>query len=85
MTAFTVGQLGFNEFHKMSFGLANALATYQRLQEQCLGELHLRIYYIYRNDLIIFFSKTFDEHVHRIKQIFNRIKDYGMKLSTKTS
>lgn len=54
-TAFTVGPLGFFEFNKMSFGLA----TYRRLQEQCLGDLHLKICFIYLNDLIIF-SRTFD-------------------------
>ena len=58
-TTFTVGPLGFYEFNKMSFGLANAPATYQRLQEQCLGDLHLKICFIY--DLIIF-SSSFQEH-----------------------
>lgn len=43
---FTVGLLGFFEFNKMSFGLANAPATYQRLQQR-LGDLHLKICFIY--------------------------------------
>lgn len=51
-TAFTVGPLGLFEFNKMSFGLANAPATYQRLQEQCLCDLHLKICFIYLDDLI---------------------------------
>lgn len=55
-TAFTVGPLGFFKFNKMSFGLANAPATYQRLQEKCLGDLHLKICFIYLDDLIIFFQ-----------------------------
>lgn len=79
-TAFTVGPLGFFEFNKMSFGLANAPATYQRLQEQCLGDLHLKICLIYVDDLIIF-SRTFDEHITRLRQVFSRIQDYGLKLS----
>ena len=54
-TAFTVGPLGFYEFNQMSFGLANAPATYQRLQEQCLGDLHLKICFIYLDDLNLFF------------------------------
>lgn len=81
-TAFTVGPLGFFEFNKMSFGLANAPATYQRLQEQCLGDLHLKICFIYLDDLIIF-SRTFDEHITRLRQVFSRIQDYGLKLSPK--
>ena len=47
-----------------------------------LGDLHLKICFIYLDDLIIF-SKNFDEHVDRIKQVFDRITDYGMKLSPK--
>ena len=81
-TAFTVGPLGFYEFNKMSFGLANAPATYQRLQERCLGDLHLKICFIYLDDLIIF-SKTYEEHLDRLKQVFDRIRSYGLKLSQK--
>lgn len=55
-TTFTVGQLGFYEFNKMSFGLANAPATYQWLQEQCPGDLHLTIYFILLDNLILFFK-----------------------------
>lgn len=58
-TAFTVGTLEFYEFNtcKMGFGIANAPAIYQRLQEKCLGDLHLKICYIYLDNLFIF-SRT---------------------------
>lgn len=65
----------------MSFGLSNAPATYQRLQEQCLGDLHLKICFIYLDFII--FSRTFDEHFTRLRQVFSRIQDYGLKLSPK--
>ena len=55
-TAFTVGPLGFYEYHRMPFGLVNAPATYQRLMEECFEGLHLDICYIYLDDLIIFFK-----------------------------
>jgi hypothetical protein len=60
-TAFTMGPLGFYGYNRIPFGLANAPATYQRLMEECLGDLHLKICYIYLDDLIIF-SSTYEEH-----------------------
>ena len=62
LTAFTVGPLGFYECVRMPFGLTNAPATFQRLMESCLGELHLDWCIIYLDDIIIF-SKTPDEHI----------------------
>ena len=40
-TAFTVGNLGIFECDCMPFGLCNALATFQRLMQNCLGKLNL--------------------------------------------
>lgn len=81
-TAFTVGPLGFFEYNRMPFGLANAPATYQRLMENCLGDLNLNICFIYLDDLIVF-SKTFEEHVKRLQSIFQCIRENNLKLSPK--
>ena len=56
-TAFTIGPLGFYECLRMPFGLTNAPATFQRLMENCLGDLHLNWCIIYLDDIIIY-SKT---------------------------
>ena len=53
-TAFTVGPLGFYECVHMPFGLTNAPATFQRLMESFLGDLHLKYCIIYLDDIIIF-------------------------------
>ena len=79
-TAFTVGPLGFYEYIRMPFGLANAPATYQRLMEDCFTGLNLDICFIYLDDVIIF-SKTYEEHLERLEQVFKRIKENGLKLS----
>ena len=61
LTAFTMGPLGFWECERMSFGLTNAPATFQKLMESCLGELHLSWCIIYLDNIIVF-SQTPEEH-----------------------
>ena len=68
-TAFQVGTMGFYEFNRMSFGLCNAPATFQRLMERCMGELNLRDCLIYLDDIIIF-SSTVEEHLERLEAVF---------------
>ena len=53
-TAFTVGSMGVYKFLGMPFGLCNAPATFQRLMQECLGELNLTYALIYLDDLIDF-------------------------------
>ena len=65
LTAFTVGPLGFFECERMPFGLTNAPATFQRLMESCLGDLHLNWCIIYLDDIIVFLE-TPGEHVKRL-------------------
>ena len=79
LTAFTVGPLGFWECEHMPFGLTNAPATIQRLMEFCLGELHLNWCIIYLDDIIVF-SRTPEEHVHRLKAVFEKLRAAGLKL-----
>ena len=52
--AFPVGPLGFYKCICMPFGLTDTPATFQRLMESCLGELHLQYCIIYLDDIIIF-------------------------------
>jgi hypothetical protein len=66
----------------MPFGLANAPATYQRLMENCHGNLHLNICFIYLDDLIIF-SKTFEDHIERFHKVFHCLRMNNLKLSPK--
>ena len=79
LTAFTVGPLGFYECVRMPFGLTNAPATFQRLMESCLGEMHLNWCIIYLDDVIVF-SKTPEEHLIRLRGVFQKMREVGLKL-----
>ena len=79
VTAFTVGPLGFYECVRMPFGLTNAPATFQRLMESCLGELHLDWCIIYLDDIIIF-SKNPDDHITRLEGVSEKLAKAGLKL-----
>ena len=81
-TAFTVGPLGFFECNRMPFGLKNAQATFQRLMQRVLGDLHLKGCVVYIDDIIIY-TKTEEEHEQMLEKVFQRIRDAGLKLSPK--
>ena len=69
LTAFTVGPHGFYKCECMPFGLTNAPATFQWLMQSCLGNLHLYYCIIYLDDVIVF-SKTLEEHLFRLRAVF---------------
>jgi hypothetical protein len=78
-TAFTVGPLGFFECTRMPFGLTNAPATFQRLMESCLGDLHHKFCLIYIDDIIIY-SPTFEDHLQHLGEVFRRLQAAGLKV-----
>ena len=82
-TAFSVGPLGFYECNRIAFGLTNAPATFQRLIERCMGDIHLKECLIYLDDIIIY-SKTFEEHLHRLENVFKQLELHGLKLKGST-
>ena len=71
-TAFTLGSMGLYECESMPFGLCNAPPTFQRLMQNCLGELNLTYCLIYLDDVIVF-SDTPEEHLRRMCE-------HGLKL-----
>ena len=78
-TAFTLGSMGLFECERMPFGLCNAPATFQRLMQNCLGELNLTYCLIYLDDVIVY-SKTPSYHLLRMRVVFDRLREHGLKL-----
>ena len=78
-TTFTVGSMGVYEFLRMPYGLCNAPATFQRLMQNCLGELNLTYALIYLDDVIVFSSME-EDHIHRLRVVFSRFMEHGLKL-----
>ena len=79
LTAFTFGTLGFYECECMLFRLTNDPATFQWLMQSCLGNLHSHYCIIYCDDVIML-SKTPEEHIYRVKVVFDKLKQVGLKL-----
>ena len=78
-TAFMVGSMGVYEFLRMPYGLCNVPATFQRLMQNCLGELNLTYALIYLDDVIVF-SWTEEEHLHCLWVVFTCFLEHGLKL-----
>ena len=78
-TAFTLGNMGLYECESMPFGLCNALPTFQRLMQNCLGKLNLTYCLIYLDDVIVF-SDMPEEHLRRIRVVFDCLREYSLKL-----
>ena len=77
-TAFTLGSMGLYECESMPFGLCNAPPTFQRLMQNCLGELNLTYCLIYLDDVII--SQTEEEHLERMRVVFDCLREHSLKL-----
>ena len=78
-TAFTVGSLGVYEFLQMPYGLCNAPATFQRLMQNCLGELNLTYALVYLDDMIVY-SNTEEDHLRWLQAVFKHFHEHGLKL-----
>ena len=80
-TAFTLGSMGLYECESMPFRLCNAPHTFQRLMQNCLGELNLPYCLIYLDDMIVFSEKP-EEHLQRMHVVFDCLREHGLKLKS---
>ena len=76
-TAFVVSGMGKFEFNRVPFGLAQASTYFQRLINEVLTDCNFAMGYL---DDIIIFSKTEEEHLQHLEEIFERLRKAGLKL-----
>ena len=67
------------EFSRVPFGLCNAPATFSRLMDCILAGLHWETCLFYLDDIIVF-SSTWEEHLARLRQVFERLRHANLKL-----
>jgi hypothetical protein len=78
-TAFSTKQNHW-EFVRMPMGLSTAPFTFQKLMHKIFSKENWQTCLIYLDDICIF-SRSLDEQIVRLRTIFDRIRNAGMKLS----
>ena len=78
-TAFRTSSGQLYEFNQVPFGLCNAPATFSRLMDRVLAGLHWETCLFYLDDIIVF-SSTWEEHLARLRQVFERLRHAKLKL-----
>ena len=79
-TTFTVGPLGFYQFKRIPFALTNAPATFQRLMEKCIGDLHMKECCTFSDDIIVP-GYSFQEELLRLEHVFDKLIKCNLKLN----
>ena len=78
-TAFRTSSGELFEFNQVPFGLCNAPATFSRLMDRLLAGLHWETCLFYLDDIIVF-SSTWEEHLARLREVFERLRHAKLKL-----
>ena len=78
-TAFRTSSGQLYEFNQVPFGLCNAPATFSHLMDSGLSGLHWETCLFYLDDIIVF-SSTWEEHLTRLRQVFERLRHADLKL-----
>ena len=78
-TAFQTSSGQLFEFNQVPFGLCNAPATFSRLMNRVLAGLHWETCLFFLDDIIVF-SSTWEEHLGRLRKVFERLRHAKLKL-----
>ena len=74
-----VCKYGLFEMTRMPFGLNNSSCTFQRTMELVLQGLQWVTCLVYIDDVVVF-GKDFEQHILRVDQVLDRMKQAGLKL-----
>ena len=75
-----VTPFGLFEYTRMPFGLKNAAQTFQRFMDSVFRDFPF--VYIYLDDILVA-SNSSDEHRRHLRQLFDRLADYGLVVNPK--
>ena len=78
-TAFCTSSGQLFEFNQVPFGLCNAPATFSILMDRVLAGLHWETC-LFCLDNIIVFTATWEQHIDRLRQVFERLRHAKLKL-----
>jgi len=66
-------------FRRVPFGLCSAGSTFQRVMDLALNGLNFNMCLVYLDDIIVY-SSTVEEHLLRLRKLFNRLRMADLKL-----
>ena len=78
-TTFRTSSGQLYEFNQVPFVLCNAPGTFSRLMDRVLSGLHWETCLFYLDNIIVF-SSTWEEHLTRLWQVFERLRHANLKL-----
>jgi hypothetical protein len=61
-------------------GLTNSPATFQRAMDKILSGIKGKFCNVYLDDIVIYTSGDFKEHLRHLDEVFQRLRDYNMKI-----
>ena len=81
-TTFRAGSSGLYKFTCMPFGLSNAVSSFCRLIEHCLGDEQFVTLLLYLDDICIF-APDISAMLDQTELVFNWLKSFNLKIKPK--
>jgi hypothetical protein len=81
LTAFSTPRAHW-QFKRLSFGLKNAPAAFQRELQNILGQFPWKKVIVYIDDVLIM-SETFEEHCELVEKVMSTLLTHGVRLNVK--